>query len=74
MSVVDAAICTIKTSIAKEMVETESDSWVKALPLAVKGYNGNSHTTLMKSAPKDVKGNTVRRWTHFECLRPRLLG
>ena len=28
MAVVDAAIRTIKTRIAKEMVETESDSWV----------------------------------------------
>ncbi len=28
MAVDDAAIRTIKTSIAKEMVETESDSWV----------------------------------------------
>ncbi len=36
MAVVDAAIRTIKTSIAKEMVETESDSWAKALPFAVK--------------------------------------
>ena len=62
MAVVDAAIRTIKTSIAKEMVENESDSWVKALPNAVKAYNENSHTALMKSAPQDVKGSTVLQY------------
>ena len=62
MAIVDAAIRTIKTSIAKEMVETESDSWAKALPLAVKAYNSNSHKALMSSAPKDVKGNTVLQY------------
>jgi hypothetical protein len=62
MAVVDAAIRTIKTSVAKEMVETESDSWAKALPLAVKAYDSNSHAALMKSAPKDVKGNTVLQY------------
>jgi hypothetical protein len=62
MAVVDAAIRTIKASIAKEMVETESDSWVKALPLAVRAYNGNSHTALMKSAPRDVRGSTVLQY------------
>jgi hypothetical protein len=62
MAVVDAAIRTIKTSIAKEMVETESDSWAKALPLAVQAYNSNSHKALMSSAPKDVKGNTVLQY------------
>ena len=44
------------------MVETESDSWVKALPLAVTAYNGNSHSALMKSALKDVKGSTVLQY------------
>ena len=48
--------------MAKEMVETGSDSWVKALPLAVKSYNANSHTALMKSAPRDVRGSTVLQY------------
>ncbi len=44
------------------MVESEPDSWVRALPLAVKAYNANSHTALMKSAPQDVKGSTVLQY------------
>ncbi len=32
---------------------------MKALPLAVKAHNANSHAGLMKSAPEDVKGSTV---------------
>ena len=36
LGVVDAAIRTLKEGIAKEMLETGSDSWSKALPLVVK--------------------------------------
>ena len=35
LGVVDAAIRTLKEGIAKEMLETGSDSWSKALPLVV---------------------------------------
>ena len=62
LAVVDGAIRTIKIMIAKEMVDTESESWAKAVPLAVKAYNSNSHSALMNSAPEDVKGTPVLQY------------
>ena len=41
---------------------SNSDSWVKALPIAVRAYNANSHTSLMNSAPQDVKGSTALQY------------
>ena len=54
LAVVDAAIRTIKTTIAKTMVDTSDDSWAKALPAAVKAHNSNSHPALLGSPPEDV--------------------
>ena len=62
LAVVDAAIKNLKEMIAKEMVDTSSDSWSKALPAAVKAKNSNSHPALMNSAPEDVKGSAVLQY------------
>ena len=59
LAVVDGAIRTIKITIANEMVNARSESWAKAVPLAVNAYNSNSHSALMNSAPKDVKDTPV---------------
>ena len=62
LGVVDAAIGSLKVTIAKEMVDTGSESWVKALRLAVKAHNANSHPALMNSAPDDVKDTPVLQY------------
>ena len=62
LAVVDRAIGSLKASIAKEMVDTGSESWAKALPLAVKAHNSNSHPALLGSAPEDVKGTPVLQY------------
>ena len=55
LAVVDAAIGTLKVMIAKEMTDAGSESWAKAAAMAVKACNGNSHSSLMNTAPEDVK-------------------
>ena len=62
LAVVDAAIRTLKVSIAKEMADTESDSWAKVVEPLVKAYNANSHAALMGSAPEDVKKTPVLQY------------
>ena len=59
LAVVDAAIRSIKTTIAKTMVDASDDSWAKALPAAVRARNSNSHPALLGSAPEDVKGTPL---------------
>ena len=55
LAVVDAAIRTLKVMIAKDMADTSSDSWAKAVGPATSAYNSNSHPAIMNSAPEDVK-------------------
>ena len=55
LAVVDAAIRTLKVMIAKDMADSSSDSWSKAVGPAVVAYNSNSHPAIMNSAPEDVK-------------------
>ena len=62
LAVVDAAIRTIKTTIAKTMVGESDDSWFKALAPAIKAHNENSHPALMGSAPQDVKGTPALQY------------
>jgi hypothetical protein len=62
LAVVDAAIRTLRTTIAKTMVDQSDDSWARALPLAVQAHNANSHPALMGSAPADVKGTPLLQY------------
>ncbi|MCP3880632.1 MAG: transposase family protein, partial [Sulfitobacter sp.] len=62
LAVVDAAIRTLKTTMAKEMTAKGSDSWVKALAAATKAYNANSHSALMGTAPADVSKTPVLQY------------
>ena len=45
--------CDTLVTIAKDMADTESESWAKAVGHAVAAYNSNSHPALMNSAPED---------------------
>ena len=62
LAVVDSAIRNLKITIAKDMVDTSSESWSRALPAAVKAHNSNSHPALLGSAPEDVKGTPVLQY------------
>ncbi len=59
---VDAAVRTLNVMTAKELVDSASDSWARAAPMAVKAYRSNSHTALMVSTPEDVKGIPVLQY------------
>ncbi len=48
LAVVDAAIRTLKVRNAKEMTDTQSDNWAKAVDPAAKAHHANSHGALMK--------------------------
>jgi hypothetical protein len=59
VAVVDAAIRTLKITIAKKMADIGSESWAKAVPQAVNAYNAKSHRALMNSALEDVQKTPV---------------
>ena len=62
LAVVDAAIRTLKDTMKKEMTATGSESWLKALPLAVKAHNSNSHPAVLGTAPEDVAKTPVLQY------------
>jgi hypothetical protein len=62
LAVVDATIARLKIIIGKELEETHSRCWVKALPKAVKALNERPHDHLLGAAPVDVDKNPVLRY------------
>ena len=62
LAVVDATIKSLKDIMKKEMTAKGSESWVDALPLAVKAYNSNSHGGIMNAAPEDVPKSNVLQY------------
>jgi len=62
LAVVDATTKTLKDMMKKEMTARGSESWVEALPLAVRAYNSNSHSGIMSAAPQDVPKSKVLQY------------
>ena len=62
LAIVDAAIRTLKNTLAKAMVDKETNSWVDMLPEAVASYNSNSHAGIMNAAPEDVSKTPVLQY------------
>ena len=48
--------------MGKELTDSRSENWTKAMSNAANAINGNSHSALMKSAPNDVKGSAVLQY------------
>ncbi len=62
MAVVGGLIRIIKIMIAIEMVDATNESWGKAVPLAVKACNSNSHSAVMNSAPEGAKDTPMLQY------------
>ena len=63
ISVVDAAMKSIKETMFREMVEDNTSSWIPYLARATAAYNKTPHGTTYNMAPKDVNttdGNVVK--------------
>jgi len=54
LAVSDAAMRTLRASMAKDMTERGSGNWHASLKSAVSAYNNSAHTHLMGSEPSDV--------------------
>ena len=61
LAVVDTVIGRLKETLRQDMVEGETQNWVKFLPRAVRAYNTNSHGHLMDSAPAETRAPTADR-------------
>jgi hypothetical protein len=57
LAVVDASIKSLKDIMKKDLTETRSENWTKALGKAAAAINSNSHSGILGSAPNDVKGS-----------------
>ena len=62
LAVVDASIKTLKDIMKKELTDTKTHSWTKALPKAATALNANSHSALIDSAPDDVKDSSLLQY------------
>jgi len=62
IAVVDASIKSLKDIMKKELTNTKSNDWTKAIKKTAKAINENSHSALMNSAPDDVKGPEVLQY------------
>ena len=62
LAVVDASIKTLKDIMKKELTDTKTQSWTKALPKAAAALNANSHSALLNSTPDDVKGSSLLQY------------
>ena len=62
LAVVDATIKTLKDIMKKDLTDSRSENWTKALSSASQAINTNSHPALMNSAPNDVKGSTLLQY------------
>ena len=55
LAVSDAAMRTLRTSMAKDMADSGSGAWVGSMKTAVNAYNNTGHSHLLGSEPSDVK-------------------
>ncbi len=54
LAVSDAAMRTLRASMAKDMADSGSGAWFASLKAAVSAYNNSAHSHLMGSEPSDV--------------------